>query len=423
MGANCCKCHKGTVESVQGSSMSLTDQKNQARDLKEMVEEETRDAAGLSEPIPPSPTSSLSEVEVQARDSKEMVVEETRDDAGPSEPIPPSPTSSPSEVEVLATGLKEMVVEVARDYAGPSEPIPPSLTSGPSEVEEISQSVCLGSQDEASSYEASNFLWSTGFFPYPIPCGFYSVIPVGRLKFSKNIPTMEEINALGDHERLKAGVICVDFNKDNQLAFLKMLYYGTVKGLHSEPVKVIKKTAKLVVKAKPSLSFDSRGFPLLGNIKHGSCRARAILFKVLADTVRLESKLVVGLPSDLGSSSSVDPCYHMSVVVALDGKEMLVDLKRCPGQLKPFTPREVYLAHVPTAWQTGFVDRDSCAPPLEPNSPMERSGSPSVLQSGSSSNSNGPAEPETERRRSRRMKTPEICPGEGSQMVIDIVAI
>ncbi|XP_010506096.1 PREDICTED: serine/threonine-protein kinase EDR1-like [Camelina sativa] len=415
MGANCCGCHKGTVESVQGSIMSLTDLKNQARDL------------------------------------EEMVVEETRDDAGP-----PSPTSSPSEVEVLATGLKEMVVEVARDYAGPSEPLPLSPTSSPSEIEEISQSVCLVSQDETSdtkespknldqdevsSFEASNYLWSTGLFPYPIPSGFYSVVPVERLKLSKSIPTMEEINALEDHERLKAGVICVDFKKDYKLRLLKLLYYGLVSGLNSEPVKVIKKTAELVVKAKRSQSFKSRGFPLLGNIiKHGSCRARAILFKVLADTVRLESKLVVGFPSDLGSSSSVDPRYHMSVVVALDGVEMLVDLKRCPGQLKPFSPKEVYLAHVSTAWQTGFVDSDSCASPLEPNSPMERSGSSSVLQSGSSgsrnkliikeqgspgssSNSNGTAEPETEGIRSRRMKTPKISPGEGSQMVIDIVAI
>lgn len=39
--------------------------------------------------------------------------------------------------------------------------------------------------------------------------------------------------------------------------------------------------------------FDNRGVQLLGQIKHGSCRPRAILFKVLADTVGLESRLVV----------------------------------------------------------------------------------------------------------------------------------
>lgn len=39
--------------------------------------------------------------------------------------------------------------------------------------------------------------------------------------------------------------------------------------------------------------FDVQGFTLLGQIKHGSCRARAILFKVLADAVGLDSKLVM----------------------------------------------------------------------------------------------------------------------------------
>lgn len=32
---------------------------------------------------------------------------------------------------------------------------------------------------------------------------------------------------------------------------------------------------------------------MLGQIRHGHCRPRAILFKVLADTVGLESKLMV----------------------------------------------------------------------------------------------------------------------------------
>lgn len=39
--------------------------------------------------------------------------------------------------------------------------------------------------------------------------------------------------------------------------------------------------------------FENRGAQILGQIKHGSCRHRAILFKVLADTVGLESRLMV----------------------------------------------------------------------------------------------------------------------------------
>ncbi|KAF9590920.1 hypothetical protein IFM89_000465 [Coptis chinensis] len=39
--------------------------------------------------------------------------------------------------------------------------------------------------------------------------------------------------------------------------------------------------------------FENRGGQLLGQIRHGSCRPRAILFKVLADTMGLESRLMV----------------------------------------------------------------------------------------------------------------------------------
>lgn len=38
---------------------------------------------------------------------------------------------------------------------------------------------------------------------------------------------------------------------------------------------------------------ENQGMQMLGQIKHGSCRPRAILFKVLADTVGLENTLVV----------------------------------------------------------------------------------------------------------------------------------
>lgn len=38
---------------------------------------------------------------------------------------------------------------------------------------------------------------------------------------------------------------------------------------------------------------ENGGVQMLGQIKHGSCRPRAILFKVLADAVGIESRLVV----------------------------------------------------------------------------------------------------------------------------------
>lgn len=38
---------------------------------------------------------------------------------------------------------------------------------------------------------------------------------------------------------------------------------------------------------------DNQGIQMLGQIRHSSSRSRAILFKLLADTVGLESRLVV----------------------------------------------------------------------------------------------------------------------------------
>lgn len=54
----------------------------------------------------------------------------------------------------------------------------------------------------------------------------------------------------------------------------------------------VESPAKAVLE-ETSHIFETRGVQLLGQIRHGSCRPRAILFKVLADTVGLESRLVV----------------------------------------------------------------------------------------------------------------------------------
>ena len=56
---------------------------------------------------------------------------------------------------------------------------------------------------------------------------------------------------------------------------------------------VYKQPTTLHSPAKATQSLENCGIQLLGQIKNGSCRPRAILFKVLADTVGLESKLVV----------------------------------------------------------------------------------------------------------------------------------
>ncbi|CAN8254259.1 unnamed protein product [Cochlearia groenlandica] len=282
-----------------------------------------------------------------------------------------------------------------RDDAGQSEQEGTSnQTLWPSEFVERFGSVHLGSQEETSSSNdsprelaldclpsnsASNTLWSTGSLSEPIPNGFYSVIPDNRLKqLFNSIPTLDDLHALGD-EGLKADVILVDFQKDKKLFRQKQLITKLVSGLNTKPAALIKKIAGLVSDvykqsilqspSKITQSFENCGIQLLGQIKHGSCRPRAILFKVLADTVGLQSRLVVGLPSD-GAAETVDSCNHISVTVMLNSVEMLVDLMRFPGQLIPISTKAIFMSHISAAGESDSAENDSCDSPLDPNSPM-----------------------------------------------------
>ncbi|KAJ4885024.1 Mitogen activated protein kinase kinase kinase-related [Raphanus sativus] len=259
------------------------------------------------------------------------------------------------------------------DDAGPE-------TWWPSDSVERFGSLHLGSQQETSiANTASNILWTTGSLSDPIPNGFYSLIPDSRLKqLFNSIPTLEDLHALGD-EGLKADVILVDFHKDQKLFRQKQLITKLVSGFNSKPAAILKKIAGLVENvykqstlhnpAKTTQSLDNCGIQLLGQIKNGSCRPRAILFKVLADTVGLQSRLVVGLSCD-GAAESVDSYKHISVTVFLHSVEMLVDLMRSPGQLIPLSTKAIYMSHISAAGESDSAENDSCDSPLEPNSPM-----------------------------------------------------
>ncbi|XP_070661419.1 probable serine/threonine-protein kinase SIS8 isoform X7 [Malus domestica] len=290
-----------------------------------------------------------------------------------------------------------------RDDTGPAEQKPPNASWWPSDFVDKFGSVSLGSQEESlsstesprssdqdvlSSQKASQVVWQTGMLLEPIPNGFYFVIPVRliekRLKeIFDDIPTLDELHAL-EAEGLRAEVILVDTAKDKKLSMLKQLIVALVKGLNSYPAEMIKKIAGLVSDfykrpnaespAKAALEetshmFENRGVQLLGQIKHGSCRPRAILFKVLADTVGLESRLMVGLPID-GVVESVDSYKHMSVVVVLNSVELLVDLMRFPGKLLPRSTKAIFLTHISAAGESDSAENDSCDSPLEPNSPL-----------------------------------------------------
>ncbi|GFS34005.1 mitogen activated protein kinase kinase kinase-like protein [Actinidia rufa] len=291
-------------------------------------------------------------------------------------------------------------MEETRDDPGSAEQRPSNSTWWPSDFIEKFGSVSLDSKNETlSTREANNYidhdrllsqtasqiLWSTGMLTEPIPNGFYSVIPETRLKeLFEDIPTLDELYALGV-ESLRADIILVDTEKDKKLSMLKQLIVALVKGMNSNPAAMIKKIAALVsdfykrpnlelspVKAaleESSHAFENRGVQILGQIKHGSCRPRAILFKVLADTVGLESTLMVGLPNE-GAVECADSYKHMSVIVMLNSMELLVDLMRFPGQLIPRSTKAMYMTHISAAGESDSAENDSCDSPLEPNSPL-----------------------------------------------------
>ncbi|CAH9109531.1 unnamed protein product [Cuscuta epithymum] len=291
-------------------------------------------------------------------------------------------------------------MEETQYEAGPAEQKLLTATCGPFNIVEKLGSVSLDAKKEmlsnkeitenevdisSLSQTASQILWRTGTLSEPIPNGFYSIVPERRIKeLFEDIPTIDELHAL-EREGLRADIVLVDAEKDKKLCMLKQLTVALVKGLNSNPAAMVKKIAGLVadVHKRPNLDLspaksvleeashvsNNRGIQMLGQIKHGSCRPRAILFKVLADTVGLECRLIVGLPTN-GASDFTDSYKHMSALVVVNSMELLVDLMRFPGQLIPHSARAIYMTHVSVAGESDSAENDSCDSPLEPNSPL-----------------------------------------------------
>lgn len=71
-----------------------------------------------------------------------------------------------------------------------------------------------------------------------------------------------------------------------------------------------------------------------------------------------------------GSIDRTDSYKHISVIVALNSMELLVDLMRFPGQLIPRSSKEIFMSHICSTGEGDFAETDSCGSPLEPNSPL-----------------------------------------------------
>jgi hypothetical protein len=57
-------------------------------------------------------------------------------------------------------------------------------------------------------------------------------------------------------------------------------------------------------------------------------------------------------------------------VVTVNGIELLVDVMRHPGYLRPFSRKVLVMYHIAGAGDSDSADYDSCDSPLEPNSPL-----------------------------------------------------
>ncbi|XP_047333865.1 serine/threonine-protein kinase EDR1-like [Impatiens glandulifera] len=291
-------------------------------------------------------------------------------------------------------------MEETRDDPGPAEIGSHNTTYWPSDIVSKFGSVSLDCKDDVlnargtntyenttplSSQRASQTLWRTGLLSERIPNGFYCVIPDTRIKeLFDDVPTLDELSYLC-LEGFKPDVILVDAVKDKKLSKLKQLIVALVRGLSLNPAAMVKKIAGLVCDfyKRPNLELspakalheetsnvsETQGVQMLGQIKHGSCRPRAILFKVLADAVGLECSLVVGLRTE-ADDECLDSNKHMSVVVVMNSVELLVDLMRFPGQLIPRSTKAIFMTHIPAAGESDSAENDSCDSPMEPNSPL-----------------------------------------------------
>ncbi|KAL3678467.1 hypothetical protein R1sor_021423 [Riccia sorocarpa] len=314
-------------------------------------------------------------------------------------------SEEPGWVRAALSGMDE---ELTSSKKGPNEVVPSAEFSsgwqtdlvqrmkvigiGSQDGQESTASLTVSSgtpgSDDISARDASQKFWETGDLESRIPDGFYSIVPTKSLKAQlTTIPTLDELRKDGSEGSFQ-DVLLVDTREDRVLGRLKELAVSSVKTVGGNPAHIIKKIAELVadfyggavfeggVSKTPideELSRNNCRVKYLGKIEIGLCRPRAILFKVLGDAVGIHSRLLMGLQLETAPTSSLicaNPNKHLSNIVGLNGMELLVDVMRHPGHLRPFSRKALIMYHISGAGDSDSADYDSCDSPLEPNSPL-----------------------------------------------------
>ncbi|KAJ0780724.1 hypothetical protein HanPI659440_Chr06g0240991 [Helianthus annuus] len=129
------------------------------------------------------------------------------------------------------------------------------------------------------------------------------------------IPSLEDLHAF-ELKGFKLSVIVVDLHKDKKVSMLQQLALTLPKGLTLNLAVVIKKIRELelsYVKGawEEIYKMHNEGIQMLGQIKHGFCHPLAILFKVPADMVGIDCRLMVGLPKESRELERTDSHRHV----------------------------------------------------------------------------------------------------------------
>ncbi|XP_024544374.1 probable serine/threonine-protein kinase SIS8 isoform X2 [Selaginella moellendorffii] len=251
-----------------------------------------------------------------------------------------------------------------------------SLDSSP--VEHAADAV--SDRDNSSPQNASQEMWELDKFDSVLPDGFFSIIPHDNSKVRR--PTLPSVAELRDADCAIWDVILVDPRRDKLLVRLKELCLEIVKEVDPNSADAIRRVAGMVADFYGGPLFETgyskeissdAGVTLLSQVKIGLCRPRALLFKYLADAIGLKSRLLMGLQLDSVPSTSLicsNPRRHLTNVVHLNGKELLVDVMRHPGLLRSFTVKALVMYHISGPGDSDSTEYDSCDSPLEPNSPL-----------------------------------------------------
>eukprot|EP00898_Chlorokybus_atmophyticus_P007612 jgi/Chlat1/7852/Chrsp66S07298 len=224
-----------------------------------------------------------------------------------------------------------------------------------------------GDEGSAGVKAVVRYFYELGTLDASMPEGFYDVPlsltnknyrrlpPLDVLQRFSPAPPGEEVLVVDPRTdvalarvRKLARSMLEDAPQDLQLRRLAEVVADFFGGTHTRNV------AKNVSNEASRLSITSCAVPI-GQLQYGLCRPRALLFKFLADSLRIPARLFRGVHRVAGGASA-PAALHMCVVVGnADNQECIIDLMRTPGQLILFSPESLTLYYAQEAQACAFT--------------------------------------------------------------------